>query len=459
MEAEQIAEIVERQRAYFRTNATFDLDARKQELERLHDCIKAHEADIDAALAADLGKSPDEAYVSEIGLTLSETTYQARHVKRWARPHLHPVNLANSFAKATTIDVPYGVVLIMAPWNYPFLLTLEPLAGAIAAGNTVVLKPSAYAPASSALLKQICEECFPPELVCVVEGGRAENSALLDQKWDYIFFTGSVNVGKLVMERASETLTPVSLELGGKSPCIIDKTANLKVAAARVAFGKWLNLGQTCVAPDYVLVDRSVHDEFLELLKDEVHKMYGEQPLENPEYGKMINQKHFDRVMGLIDPAKVVLGGGARPDELRIEPTIMDGVTADDAVMGEEIFGPVLPILTYDSLDEAEDFIRNRPTPLALYIFTSSHDVEKRFTHYVPYGGGCVNDTIIHLAMPYIGFGGMGQSGMGTYHGKDSWQTFTHEKGIVKKYCFPDLPMRYQPYKTWKNKVVRLFLH
>ena len=459
MEAQQIAEIVERQHAYFRTNATYDADARKQSLLRLHDCVKRHEADIDAALKADLGKSPDEAYVSEIGLVLSETSYQASHMKRWSRPQLHPTNLANSFAKSQTIRVPYGVVLIMAPWNYPFLLTLEPLAGAIAAGNCVVLKPSAYAPASSALLRQICEECFDPELVCVVEGGRAENSALLDQKWDYIFFTGSVKVGQLVMERASKTLTPVSLELGGKSPCIIDRTADLPVAATRVAFGKWLNLGQTCVAPDYVLVDRTVHDEFLELLVKEVHKMYGAEPLANPDYGKMVNRKHFDRVSSLIDPDKVVLGGRADAQTLRIEPTILDGVTPDDAVMGEEIFGPVLPILVYDSLDAAEDFIRERPTPLALYIFTSDRETEKRFTRCVPFGGGCVNDTIIHLATPYIGFGGMGASGMGSYHGRRSFETFTHEKSLVKKYCHPDLPMRYQPYQKWKNKIVRLFLH
>ena len=463
MDTHQIEEVVARQRAYFRTHATFDVDIRKAALTRLLDAVAAHEADIASALHDDLGKSPDEAYTCETGLSLSEIRYQRDHLARWSRPRPALTNLANSFARSWTQRVPYGVTLVMAPWNYPFLLTLEPLAGALAAGNTVVLKPSAYAPASSAVLRQICEECFEPELVAVVEGGRAQNAALLDQRWDHIFFTGGTTVGRLVMERASATLTPVTLELGGKSPCVVDATANLRVAARRVAFGKWLNLGQTCVAPDYLLVDRRVHDEFLALLIDEVHAMYGAHPLQNPAYGKMINKKHFDRVCGLVDAStqKVVLGGTASADaaHLRIEPTILDGVDATDAVMGEEIFGPVLPILTYDTLDEAETFIMDRPTPLALYVFTGSREVEKRLTTLVPFGGGCVNDTIIHLANPHIGFGGMGESGMGSYHGVRSFDTFTHEKGIVKKYTFPDLPMRYQPYAGWKNTVIRAFLH
>ena len=459
MNETEIAAIVERQRAHFRTHATFDVAARKDALRRLQAAVRAHEDDIAAALHADLGKSHDESYTCEIGLSLSEIAFQIKHVRRWSRAHLRPTNLANSLAKSRTVSVPYGVVLVMAPWNYPFLLTLEPLAGALAAGNCVVLKPSAYAPASSTVLRQICEECFPPELVCVVEGGRAENTALLDQTWDYIFFTGSTNVGRLVMQRASEHLTPVSLELGGKSPCIVDATANLKVAAARLAFGKGLNLGQTCVAPDYLLVDRRVKDEFLELLAEQLRAMYGDDAFANPNWGTMINRKHFDRVRGLIDPEKVVFGGRTNEATLQIEPTIMDGVTADDAVMGEEIFGPVLPVIAYDTLDEAEAFIASRPTPLALYVFTSDAAVEDRFVRYVPFGGGCVNDTIIHLATPYLGFGGMGASGMGSYHGKKSFETFSHEKSIVKKYCFPDLTMRYQPYAAWKAKVIRMFLH
>ena len=459
MDAEQIAGVVERQRAYFRTHATFDVTARKAALRRLLAAVRAHEADIAQALHEDLGKSADESYMCEIGLLTSEIRYQLKHVERWARPRLHPTNLANSIATTRTVPVPYGVVLIMAPWNYPFLLTLEPLAGALAAGNCCVLKPSAYAPASSRVLAALCREAFDPQLVAVVEGGRAENTALLDQTWDRIFFTGSVNVGKLVMERASEHLTPVTLELGGKSPCIVDATADLKVAAARIAFGKWLNVGQTCVAPDYVLVDRRVKDEFLQALDVQIRAMYGEDALANPAYGKMVNRKHFDRVRGLIDPAKVVRGGRVDEDALKIEPTVMDGVTGDDAVMGQEIFGPVLPAIAFDTLDEAEAFIVKRPTPLALYIFTRDRATERRFIRYVPFGGGCVNDTIIHLATSYVGFGGMGASGMGSYHGHKSFETFSHEKSVVKKWLHPDLPMRYQPYRAWKARVIRLFLH
>ena len=309
MNTEEIARIVGDQRTYFKTHATFDVDARRRALVRLRDAVRAHEGDIAHALKTDLGKSHDEAYMCEIGTSLSEIRHQIAHVARWSRPRLRPCDLANAVSVCKTQAVPYGVTLIMAPWNYPFLLTLEPLAGALAAGNTVVIKPSAYAPASSAVLRQICEKAFDPRLVTVVEGGRAENEALLDECWDKIFFTGSVPVGKLVMERASKNLTPVTLELGGKSPCIVDATANLKVAARRIAFGKWLNVGQTCVAPDYLLVDMRVHGELLGLIKEEVRRMFGEHPLDNEDYGHIVNAKHFARVRGLLGPAKVVLGG------------------------------------------------------------------------------------------------------------------------------------------------------
>ncbi len=292
----------------------------------------------------------------------------------------------------------------------------------------------------------------------MVEGGRAENTELLEQKFDYIFFTGGVTVGKLVMEKAAKNLTPVSLELGGKSPCVIDKTANLKLAAKRLAFGKYLNLGQTCVAPDYMLIDKDIKDEFLQIFKSTVQKMYGENPLENQNYGKMINEKHYSRVMGLIDQEKVVLGGKGRDNELRIEPTVLDNVTENDAVMQEEIFGPVLPVLTYDELDEAVDFIEKRPHPLALYIFSNDKKVQKLFTEKLAFGGGCINDTVLHLATSQMGFGGVGNSGMGAYHGKKSFQTFTHEKSILRKYNWIDMPMRYQPYRKMYDKMVRIFL-
>lgn len=459
MNEQQIAKLVERQRSYFMSHATMDVASRRAALARLRAAVQAHEADIARALHEDLGKSADEGYMCETGLSLSEIRYQERHVSRWVRPRLRATDLANAVATSRVERVPYGVTLIMAPWNYPFLLTLEPLAGALAAGNTVVVKPSAYAPASSAVLRQICEEAFEPELVSVVEGGRAENEALLDQRWDNIFFTGSVAVGKLVMARAAEHLTPVTLELGGKSPCIVERSANLRVAARRIAFGKWLNVGQTCVAPDYLLVDRSVKDELISLIREEARKMYGADALANPSYGKMVNRKHFDRVTGLIDPAKVVMGGRADEQTLRIEPTIMDNAALEDAVMSEEIFGPVLPVIAYDHLEEALRFVEERPTPLALYLFTADRALARRVMRDVPFGGGCVNDTIMHLATSYMGFGGMGASGMGSYHGRKSFETFTHEKSVVDKATWFDAPFRYQPHANWKRFFVRKFVH
>lgn len=459
MNATDIHTVVERQRAYFRTNATLPVFARKAALRRLYDVVSAHEDAIADALAADLGKCHDEAYMCEIGLSLAEIRHQIAHVGRWAGRHARRVDLANAIASAHVERVPYGVTLVMAPWNYPFLLTLEPLAGAIAAGNTVVIKPSAYSPASSAELARICEEAFNPKLVAVVQGGRAENNALLDEAWDYIFFTGGVTVGKLVMARASEHLTPVTLELGGKSPCIVDATANLRVAAERIAFGKWLNCGQTCVAPDYLLVDERVADRLVAEIQRAVERQLGDDPLSNPEYGKMVNRKHFDRVRGLIDPAKVVSGGQVDEGALRIAPTIMRGVTADDAVMGEEIFGPVLPVLTYRELDEAIDFVRSRPTPLACYFFSENRAAQRRVTAEVPFGGGCVNDCIMHLATSHMGFGGMDASGMGSYHGRKSFETFTHEKSVISKATFFDAPFRYAPHADWKRPIIKLFVH
>ncbi len=454
----RIEDVVKKQRAFFGKKQTFNVNYRIKYLKRLKQVILECEEEICQALKLDLGKSSSESYMCEIGLTLAELSYQIKHVKRWNKPKRHRTDLANFHGKSYSVFEPYGVVLVMAPWNYPFMLTMEPLIGAIAAGNCVVAKPSAYSPATSSIIKKILEKVFDWEYVCVVEGGRAENTELLEQKFDYIFFTGGVNVGKLVMEKAAKNLTPVSLELGGKSPCVIDKTANLKLAAKRLAFGKYLNLGQTCVAPDYLLIDKDIKDEFLQIFKSTVQKMYGEKPLENQNYGKMINEKHYSRVMGLIDQEKVVLGGKGRDNELRIEPTVLDNVTENDAVMQEEIFGPVLPVLTYDELYEAVDFIEKRPHPLALYIFSNDKKVQKLFTEKLAFGGGCINDTVLHLATSQMGFGGVGNSGMGAYHGKKSFQTFTHEKSILRKYNWIDMPMRYQPYRKMYDKMVRIFL-
>lgn len=450
--------VVEHQRKFFNTKETLDINKRIYYLKKLKSVILKYENEINQALYEDLGKSPSESYMCEVGLTLSELSYQIKHIKRWSRPKRHITDLTNFHGKSYSVFEPYGVVLVMAPWNYPFMLTMEPLIGAVAAGNCVVAKPSAYSPATSSIIKKILEQVFDDSYVAVVEGGRAENTELLEQRFDYIFFTGGVNVGKLVMEKAAKNLTPVSLELGGKSPCIIDKTANLKLAARRLAFGKYLNLGQTCVAPDYLLIEETVKEKFLNILIDTVKKMYGENPLENQNYGKMINEKHYRRVMGLIDERKVILGGKGIEEQLRIEPTVLDNVTESDDVMQEEIFGPVLPVITYKEINDAVQFIETRPHPLALYIFSNDRKVQKLFTEKVTFGGGCINDTILHLATSRMGFGGVGNSGMGAYHGIKSFQTFSHEKSILRKYNWIDMPMRYQPYTKIMDKLVRMFL-
>ena len=449
---------VAKQRTYFYTNKTLSPAFRLAALNRLYCSIKAHEQDILDALRADLNKSDTESYMCEVGMTLSEINYLRKHLHSFMKDRRVPTPLAQFHAKSFTVRQPYGVVLVMSPWNYPFMLTMEPLVGALAAGNCCTVKPSAYSPATSAIIRTILSECFPPEYVTVVEGGRAENKALLDQKFDYIFFTGGVTVGREVMEKAAKHLTPVTLELGGKSPCIVDHTAKLKLAAKRLVFGKFLNCGQTCVAPDYLLIENSVKDEFLRYVRYWIAIMYGENASHNSEYVKMINQKHFDRVLGLIDPQKVIIGGDSNPDTLQIQPTVMDHVTPDDAIMQEEIFGPVLPVLTFDTIDEAEAFVRARPHPLALYLFTQDNAVKQRFLREVSFGGGCINDTIIHLATSRMGFGGVGNSGMGAYHGKKSFETFSHEKSIVEKSTWLDLPFRYAPYSKGNDRMIRMFL-
>lgn len=453
-----IQALVTAQRAYFNTGDTLSLSARKAALRRLREAITVRERDIHAALRADLNKSPTESYMCEVGLTLSELRFVEKHLDGWARDRRCLTPLAQFPSKSFTAASPYGVVLIMSPWNYPFLLTMEPLIGAIAAGNCAIVKPSAYSPASSAVIRDIVAECFPPEFVSAVEGGREANQALLDQKFDYIFFTGGVEVGKEVMSKAARHLTPVTLELGGKSPCIVDSTARLDLAAKRIVFGKLLNCGQTCVAPDYLLIDRRVKDRFLACVKRWITVMYGKNPLDNEGYVRMVNQKHFDRVMGLIDPDKVIFGGRGDRSALKIQPTILDNVSPEDPVMREEIFGPVLPVLPFDRVEEAAAFVNSRPHPLALYLFSQDKRVQEQFLRRTSFGGGCINDTIIHLATSRMPFGGVGASGMGGYHGKASFDTFSHRKSIVKKSTLVDLPVRYAPYPPVRDHLLRLFL-
>ena len=453
-----IQELTAAQRAFFRTGATLDLSFRKKALDKLEEAIRAREGELLSALRADLGKSDTEGYLCEVGLALSELSFMRRRLARWARDRRVSTPLALFPARSLTLREPYGVVLIMSPWNYPLLLTLDPLIGAIAAGNCCVVKPSAYAPAASAVLRDLIAACFPPEYVAVVEGRRAENQALLNQRFDYIFFTGGAEVGRQVMEKAAKHLTPVTLELGGKSPCVVDATARLDLAAKRIAFGKLLNCGQTCVAPDYLLVDRRVKEELLSRVGYWMERMYGRDPLDNGGYVHMVNRKHFDRVCALIDPAKVVYGGRADPGTLRIQPTILDGVSPDDPVMGDEIFGPLLPVLEFEDIRQAEDFILDRPRPLALYLFSEDKAVQRRFVRHIPFGGGCVNDTIMHLANPRLPFGGVGNSGMGSYHGRQSFETFSHTKSLVQSSSRLDLPVRYAPYTATQDKLIRRFL-
>ena len=458
MTEQEIKDLVTRQRSYFQSGATLPVSARLAALRRLYNAISSHEKEIRRALQKDLGKSGFESYMCETGMVLEEISYMLKHTPKFAREQRVHTPLAQFCSRSYKKPSPYGVTLIMSPWNYPFMLTLSPLADALAAGNTAVVKPSAYSPYTSEVLLSILTECFDPKYVAVVTGGRAENTCLLREHFDYIFFTGSQAVGKEVMRSAAEHLTPVTLELGGKSPCIVDQTADIRLAARRIVFGKYLNCGQTCVAPDYVYCHRSVKDHLIKEVQKQIRRQYGKQPLHSSDYGKIINEKHFDRILGLIDEKKVVHGGGSDRSTLRIEPTVMDNVTFSDAVMQEEIFGPVMPILVFDSLDEVIRRINSMPHPLALYIFTSDKKAARKMTARCGFGGGCINDTIIHLATSEMSFGGFGESGMGAYHGKTGFDTFTHYKSIVDKKTWIDLPMRYQPYRKGDEKLVRFFL-
>ena len=459
MTSTEIQSLLSKQREYYKSGVTIPVKFRIEQLKKLYATIKKYETEVNDALTADLGKSHYEGFMCESGLVLSEISYMIHHTKKFAKRKTVYTPLAQFASHSFKQPVPYGNTLIMSPWNYPFLLTIDPLADAIAAGNTAIVKPSAYSPATSKIIEKIITECFSTEYMAVVTGGRAENAALLEQKFDFIFFTGSQAVGKEVLRHAAEHLTPVVLELGGKSPCIVDASANIKLAAKRIVWGKYLNCGQTCVAPDYILCERSVKDQFVSEVKKQIKRQFGDDPLKNKDYGKIINEKHFIRLCGLMDENKVVIGGKTNPDTCQIAPAVMDHVTYDDAVMGEEIFGPIMPILTFDSFDAVVDELKGKDKPLALYIFSSNKAHIKKVTIELSYGGGCVNDVVIHLATSEMAFGGVGESGMGGYHGKDGFDAFSHYKSIVDKKTWMDLPMRYQPFKSkFNEKLLHIFL-
>ena len=458
MNESEIKQIIVTQRNYFQTGKTLPVTHRIKALGRLKESILLHETEINSAIKKDLGKSAFETYMCETGLVLSEISYMLKHIHSYTKEKTVYTPLAQFHSRSYKKPSPYGVVLIMSPWNYPFLLTIDPLVDAIAAGNTAVVKPSAYSPHTSEIMKKILEECFSPEFVSVVTGGRTENTCLLNEHFDYIFFTGSPSVGKDVMRKASEHLTPVTLELGGKSPCIVDASDNIKLTAKRIVFGKYLNCGQTCVAPDYVYCDRKVKKQLLQEIKKQINKQYGKQPLTKEDYGKIINEKHFDRICELIDHEKGAHGGASLRASLQIEPTVMDNVTFADPVMQEEIFGPLLPVIGYRDLAQAIGAIKAREKPLALYLFTQNKKTARRILHSLSFGGGCVNDVVLHITNHHLPFGGVGNSGMGAYHGKFGFETFSHQKGIVKNTTLLDVPVRYAPFNETKLKLLRKIL-
>lgn len=452
----EIQELAAQQRTYFNTGATRTAAFRRQALERLRAALLEHEEELNVALLADLNKAPAESYFTETGMVLEELRFQLKHFEKWARPRRVTTPLAQFPSRGKLLPEPYGCVLIMAPWNYPVQLCLTPLAGAIAAGNCAVVKPSAYAPASSAAIAKLLGEIFPPEFVAVVEGGRAENQALLEQKFDYIFFTGSPAVGREVMAAGAKNLTPVTLELGGKSPVIVDSTADIPLAARRIAFGKVLNAGQTCVAPDYLLLHRSVKDAFVREYRRALEEFFPGGDYE--ELPCIVNDKHFRRASCLLAEQRVLIGGETDATRRFIAPTLLDETDPAAPVMQEEIFAPILPMLCWQEREEVVRFVQSRPKPLALYLFTRDREMERAIFDQCSFGGGCLNDTIVHLACSGLPFGGVGNSGMGSYHGKQSFDTFTHYRSVLKKANWLDLPMRYHPYSGEKLRWIKRFL-
>ncbi|HEB2397358.1 TPA: aldehyde dehydrogenase [Staphylococcus aureus] len=445
-------------KAFFNTQQTKDISFRKDQLKKLSKAIKSYESDILEALYTDLGKNKVEAYATEIGITLKSIKNARKELKNWTKTKNVDTPLYLFPTKSYIKKEPYGTVLIIAPFNYPFQLVFEPLIGAIAAGNTAIIKPSELTPNVARVIKRLINETFDANYIEVIEGGIEETQTLIHLPFDYVFFTGSENVGKIVYQAASKNLVPVTLEMGGKSPVIVDETANIKVASERICFGKFTNAGQTCVAPDYILVHESVKDDLITALSKTLREFYGQNIQQSPDYGRIVNLKHYHRLTSLLNSAQmnIVFGGHSDEDERYIEPTLLDHVTSDSAIMQEEIFGPILPILTYQSLDEAIAFIHQRPKPLSLYLFSEDENATQRVINELSFGGGAINDTLMHLANPKLPFGGVGASGMGRYHGKYSFDTFTHEKSYIFKSTRLESGVHLPPYKG-KFKYIKAF--
>ncbi len=453
-----IEKVVAESREYYSSGQTKDVAFRKRQLKLLKKAIIEKEDEITKALKKDLNKPALESYATEIGLVIKEIDLFVNTLEDLSKPKKVKTSLMHFWSQSYIYKDPYGVVLIFSPWNYPFQLLLLPLVGALAAGNTAVLKPSEFAPATANIIRKLIEDNFSKKYISVIEGDVKVSKALLKEKFNYIFFTGSKNVGKAVMRAAANNLTPVTLELGGKSPCIVSSDSNIDLAAKRIVWGKYMNAGQICVAPDYILIHKSIKDEFVDKAKKYIKQYYGENAEESSDYCRIINKNHFYRLKGLIsENNRVLVGGKFIEENLYIEPTMIDKVSWDDPIMNEEIFGPILPVIEFKNMENIIDDIRNRPKPLALYIFSENQHLQERLLKELSFGGGCINDTIIHVSSAYLPFGGVGESGMGVYHGKSSFDTFTHKKSIIKKTTKFDLDLRYPPYKNKLSWVKKFF--
>ena len=452
----EITDIVEKQKKFFLSQQTKNIQFRLKALTTLKKAILEYEQKIHEALSEDLHKSNFESYATEIGITLEEISYHKKHLKRWAKSKKVYTPLFHFLSWSSIHPEPYGTVLIISPWNYPFQLLINPLIGAISAGNCAVLKPAELSEKTSAVLKEMIEKYFPPEYISIFTGGRETNEILLKEKYDYIFFTGSQKLGKIVMQEAAKTLTPVTLELGGKSPCIVDEDANLDIAARRIAWGKFINAGQTCIAPDYLYIHESVKNEFIGKLKEQIHLLFGKDIQSSPNFPRIINDFHFKRLVGLMNEMKIIFGGEIDEKEKYISPTILDNITIQDEIMQDEIFGPLLPILTFKKIDEVIFYLHSQPKPLALYYFSSNKKNQKNIISKISSGGVCINDTLMHIANNHLPFGGVGNSGMGQYHGKYSFDTFTHYRAVLKKSTVIDIPIRYAPYKNKLNLIKKI---
>jgi aldehyde dehydrogenase (NAD+) len=452
---DSIEKILKEQSEFFNSQQTKDIGFRIEMLKKLQSAIKQKEKRILDALHHDLHKPAFEGYMIEIGGVYEELHLHIKNLKKWAALERVTTGVKGFPGKSFIIREPYGIALIIAPWNYPFQLLMQPLVGSIAAGNCTVLKPAHYSEATSEVISELIDDIFPSAYVSVFRGGREVINSLLQQRYDKIFFTGSPTLGKIVMEAAAKNLTPVSLELGGKSPCIVHADVNVALAAKRIAWGKFVNAGQTCICPDYLMVHATIKKEFLGAMKNAIRDLYGEDPAMSPDYGRIINSDQYTRLVHLLAGENVYLGGQCSPDERYIAPTLLTDVSRDSEVMQEEIFGPIFPILTYTSINEVIDFVNSRPKPLALYLFSENTGIQKEVLLKTSFGGGSVNDTLVHVGNSNLPFGGVGYSGMGSYHGKATFETFSHRKSILKKSTLIDLKLRYAPYNENKLAMVR----